>query len=216
MKRSPKSLSAIGLLGSVGFVLAICLVTSPTARAEDDYSRPGFYVGLSALGGFPLFDDPDLLIETKPSWGIGSRVGYRVSKYFAAEIQYEWLPDLEMESTFGQSYAYESHVVTANGRLMLPLEFELQLYLQGGLGFGAFSSRGNVQGEPFINPPVPSRYRLNGTQTTFAMRFGGGFEYYLTNHIVLNAEATAIYTKDQVLTQPIPVTTISGGIQYRF
>ena len=48
------------------------------------------------------------------------------------------------------------------------------------------------------------------------MRFGGGFEYYVTNHIVLGGEATVIYTKDQVLTEPFPITTISGGVQYRF
>jgi opacity protein-like surface antigen len=189
-------------------VLALFCGVAPSAsqaEAAVDYSRPGVYIGVSGLGAIAMFDDPNEALDVKDSWGLGARAGYRVGRYFAAEVQYEWIEGVDVESNLGPTNSLVAHFLTVNARAILPLEGRAQIYLSTGMGMGIYSSRGRVDNLP-----------INGTQTDFTLRFAAGADYYLTDHVVFNAEVGTVYTSDEAFGEPFPLTIVSAGLQYRF
>ena len=191
--------SVLGLLCGVA-------PSASQAQADADYSRAGVYIGVSGLGAFDRFDDPDPALEVNESWGLGARAGYRFGPHLAAEMQYEWIQGVDVESVLGNTDSLVAHFLTANARVLLPLpEGRVQLYLSTGLGMGIYSSRGRVDNLP-----------INGTQTDFIIRFAGGAEYYISDHVVFNAEAGTVYTSDENFGEPFPLVIVSAGLQYRF
>jgi hypothetical protein len=71
------------------------------------------------------------------------------------------------------------------------------------------------------DPPVPERIPLIGVPviqsrdyTDFVFRFGGGFDVYATDHVVVNIGASYLLPLGEV--SGVDLFTVGGGIEYRF
>lgn len=197
--------------GCVGLVMLLAIAPSTALAQEEpeaELSRRGAYVGGSIAGMVPLFDadTPGLNSEQDGSFGWNFRVGYRAMRLLAVEFQYE---EVDGFSTSGalQDGVAKARILTANMRLIAPLpDFPGHPYLLAGLGAGQYWVNNEIGG---ISP-------LRGKQWELAGRFGAGLDYYVTPHIVVNLETTAIVSENKIFIERVPFVSISGGLQYRF
>ena len=203
--------AAWALAVGYGVLLFWLALTPSTALAQDDpddLSRSGVYIGGSIAGMVPLFDADSrgLNSEQDGSFGWNFRVGYRALRFLAAEFQYE---EVDGFSTSGalQDGVANARILTANLRLIAPLpDFDGHPYLLAGVGAGQYWVNNQIDG---ISP-------LRGQQWEVAGRFGAGVDYYVTPHIVVNLETTAIVSENKIFIERVPFVSISGGLQYRF
>jgi outer membrane protein W len=104
------------------------------------------------------------------------------------------------------------HVVTLNLKLVLPT-WRIQPYLLLGIGGAFYQSEGSVLGTNlFAND-----------EWVLAGRVGGGIDFYLTRHLVLNVAATTVLTADEVSSNfsaedvgGLNYVAVQAGLQYRF
>jgi opacity protein-like surface antigen len=197
--------------------LALSLVAS--AAGAGDFDRPGVYLSVSGLYAVPLFEDelqkitPALSIDDTA--GLQARLGFRLLSFLAVEAQYEWIDGFDVDfDGQGTIMSLASHNLTGNLRLHIPI-WRIEPYALAGLG--ATFWKINDENDSFLFPDGDS------DGTGFAGRLGGGVDFYLTEHIVLNAEATAVLTT-KTFEVPNAVQSIdnvfyvaaSAGLTYRF
>jgi len=215
---------------------ALLLLAPALAQADEDlesFSEPGFYVGVSGLYTHNFFDAQidnaleDFLnskvdVSIDDSWGINARIGYRAASWFAIEAQYEFVdefdvkakaPDLPIPIPRQKIFSIKGHTITANTRFIVPL-WRTQPYVLLGAGYSMYESDVTAVAKPLIGS--------GGKERGFAGRAGGGVDFYLTPHLVVNAEATALLTT-QDFSRPdvgsideLWYVTASGGIRYQF
>jgi opacity protein-like surface antigen len=205
---------------SIGvFVLVLVMSFASSASAEKknlfgttDWSRPGWYVGGGFGAGWDFLEDlveenfPEVEIGT--GWSANARAGYRVNSWFATEVLYEGVYDLDLkvdEVKIGAST--DLHSIMANFKFILPT-WRMHPYL--GLGFGAqygkFDSNLNI---------------LDIERWDFVFRPALGLDSYVTENWLINLElAPSIRFADygdipSELTDNVTLT-FSAGIQYRF
>ena len=73
-----------------------------------------------------------------------------------------------------------------------------------------------------VTNPTPPIYRFAGfgsvtlsrDYTDFVFRFGGGFDVYATDHVVVNIGASYLFPLGEV--SGVDLYTVGGGIEYRF
>lgn len=176
--------------------------------------------------------------EADQGKGLNVKVGYRFHPRFAAEVQYEWLDGFEIsiDPLNGNRPVLEPYqnrdvdfVVTANLKFYV-FKGRFQPFLVGGVGAmrGAFRQIDD-------RPPIPKVTRLpsaftanltnqetcaldatcNKQYTEMTARFGGGFDYYVTEHIVANATFDYVYPTGQLHKQ-FDYISLSFGAGYRF
>src|SRR5215475_12584029 len=85
----------------ISLLVLASLTAAGAARAADDdpYAKNGFYFGVGASYGVPLFEPSldnalngaGIDEHVSNSWGTNGRLGYRFHKYLAAEVEHEWL-----------------------------------------------------------------------------------------------------------------------------
>jgi opacity protein-like surface antigen len=217
--------------------LTLLLVAAPAqTRASDDdtsFSDPGFYVGVSGVYTHNFFDAQvddaisDLFAPAKvdasidDSWGINARVGYRAASWFAVEAQYEYIDAFDVKAKVGAPvslpnttfFSIEGHAFTGNARLILPI-WRVQPYLLFGAGYALYESDVKSFAKPLLGN--------GGKESGFAGRAGGGIDFYLTEHIVANAEVTALVTTqdfgspDTGDIDDLYYVSIGGGLRYQF
>lgn len=206
------------------FALALTsLLGGSTAQAED-FGRSGFYVGANAAYAFDLFQTEiynaagfgtgPLPLDYSDSWGFNVRAGYRLLSFLAIEAQYEWMDGIDISlPNVAFLGTYEPDVLTANLKLILPT-WRLQPYLLAGAGLASWS---------FVAAPNIPVGNVSGNG--FAFRGGAGIDIYLTEHLALNAEGTAVLnTADFNLPNTAAATlqsnlyyfSLGGGLTYRF
>lgn len=198
------------------------LVAGGSAQA-DEFGRHGFYVGANATYAFDLFQTEiysaagvgTVPLDYSDSWGFNVRAGYRLLSFLAIEAQYEWLDGIDISApAFGPVGTYDPNVLTGNLKLILPT-WRIQPYVLAGIGLTSWSLD--------VAPGIP----LAGSSGTgFAFRGGAGLDIYLTKHVVLNTEGTAVLnTADFALPSTAGVATLqsnlyyfslSAGLTYRF
>jgi opacity protein-like surface antigen len=210
--------------------LATCLVAGSALAGDGQsstFGHPGFYVGAGGVYASDIFETEieDIVedsfgvpvnVDVDDSWGANGRIGYRLGSWFAAEIQYEWIDPFDVDlSAVGLpigSASLEAQTVTLNGRLIAPI-WRTQPYLLVGVG-GAFynftdNTLGNVLGG-------------SGNKTGFAGRGGGGLDVYLTDSLILNAEAAVLLTTEDFNTpaagdlDDLYYLSVGLGLRYQF
>jgi outer membrane protein W len=203
---------------------SLCAGLAVSAGAED-FSRPGPYVGLGGTFGTNLFEDDvedvvedvtgtsvDLDIDN--SWGLNTVLGYRMASFFATELQYEYIDSFQIavSSPAASELDLTGHVMTLNLKLVLPT-WRIQPYLLLGIGGAFYQSEGSV-----LNTNLFAR-----DEWVLAGRVGGGLDFYLTKHLVLNVAATAVLTADEVSSSfsaedvgGLNYVAVQAGLQYRF
>jgi opacity protein-like surface antigen len=190
------------------------LLLSSGARAEDDYSRNGLYLGIDLAVGTPFsFHEKYDKIMTRvwqappgfsdSSVGAGARVGYRFLTRLAVEAQFEWLAGFNYKIDNNQKLVTgNTYVLTGNAKGYLLDEGRLQPYLLVGAGYMRAKSSFNlgnlnkgrvVSGEPlepvFVAMGIPGSSETRGG---FAARFGVGFEAYATSWLGFNCAVSYV------------------------
>ena len=212
--------------------LAMVLVAG-SAFADNDggesspFVRPGFYIGASGVHASDIFEGEieDIVedsfgvpvkVDVEESWGANGRIGYRLGSWFAAEIQYEWIDPFGVDLSVGgldvRGASLEAQTVTLNGRLIAPI-WRTQPYLLIGVGGAFYDFKDNTAGNILGG---------SGDRTGFAGRTGGGFDVYLANNLVLNAEATVLLTTGDFNTpaaddlDDLYYLSVGVGLRYQF
>jgi opacity protein-like surface antigen len=215
---------------------ALCLAPA-LAQAEPpppDFARPGAYLGVGgsyAFHWFPAeiggdFDDNvtggfGTTVRTDASFGLNARAGWRFNSWLAGELEYEWLEGFEndIKTTDGGKFTLESHVVTANAKLLYPGWGRFQPYALLGAGISIY------QVNDASGFPSPARF-LDDDGVGFAGRIGLGLDTYLTEHWLIHVEGGLVTTTTEIdNSNPAPNSgDLSGlfqipiqvGVQYRF
>jgi outer membrane protein OmpA-like peptidoglycan-associated protein len=168
-------------------------------------------------------------VDRRDTPGGAFRAGYRFNSLFAAELDYQYLHQFEIERKDLFHFAdnvlanpanapiidaanrrvradITVHSIMVNGKLY-PMTGVIQPYLLAGLGALIADSDNKVSGDDSVDP-------------IFAGRIGGGIDFYLTRSVVWNFDVSYTITpKDyDLLERDISLThvPISTGIIYRF
>jgi opacity protein-like surface antigen len=176
----------------VGVLLA-WLTIVPATRAEPEASpfvRSGFYAG---LGGFYIFEDLALdaeklglaaVLSADPAYdnsaGAEIVLGYRAHPKLGLEFVYQFIEGFD--STAGSpATEIDGHAFTLNAHVY-PCGGRLQPY--GSFGLGAVLANSEVLSSGFKKPFEQD--------LGFALRFGAGLDYYLTEHVVFGLEGSYV------------------------
>lgn len=186
------------------FVTAVVasLVALPSRAADPeagalDAARTGPFLGVAGVYALEAFDR-----SFDDSAGINVRVGYRAFPNMAFELTYEWLEGFD--STAGTpERELDTHLITANARLF-GLTGRFQPYALVGLGILVVNTE-------WRQPGAPKPYAV---EAGFTARFGGGLDFYLSEHTVLNLEGTYLAPSGNVKGEPYG--TLGASYQYRF
>ena len=234
------SMAAGGAVLGIGCAVIAALTRGDDADTEG-YDRRGFYLGLSPSYAREDFNSADVvdrfglgirndLVASDPpppappvihtfalddidddSFSINSRVGYRCHRFVSAELQFEWLDTFDGTiSEVGTANQYRAKldplVTTVNAKGYL-LSGRTQPFLLAGVGFM------KIKTESYELPgSTPSSSR--GSRTDYAMRFGGGVDFYATQHIVASLEGSYVLPTGRL--QGLDFYTFGLGMQYRF
>ena len=150
-------------------VFPLLIVLSAAAALAQDYSRPGLYGQLNGVVSFDSFDGVPSGTLDSPI-GVSARLGYRFDPRLALEGQVEYSGDFvdccgaDLTSTF----------ITLNGKFYVMQE-QIQPYLMAGLGGGFVSASASGFG--------------SADDSGFAVKAGGGLDFYVTESFGLNFEA---------------------------
>lgn len=207
----------------VTVLTAFCaLALASAAAAQDDYDRPGPYLGLAGTAAFAakLENDiekdakavfPEASVEVDPSLGLNARAGYRFHPRFAAELRYEWLsgydatitiptnpppdppPDLKVTVDDLGGWA-----LTGDAKVYLPGE-QAQAFVL--VGIGAVNLQSDDLG-------------IDGT--VFATRFGLGLDVYATPNIAFTVDASYVLPVSDIGDVRADYFSLGWGLMYRF
>jgi len=200
-------------------VAALFLTLSPGQALADDFDRSGAYIGISGVYALSLFQD-DInatfgasdAFDLGDSPGVNARLGYRVASWFAVEAEYEWIESMDLSLAGAKIGQFKPNTVTGNLKFIVPT-WRIQPYLLLGAGVALWEIDSSILGQ-------------NQSSTGFAGRAGLGIDSYLSEHWVLNLEATAVLNTNDI--DPTKVSSdiasishiyyfsLSAGITYRF
>jgi opacity protein-like surface antigen len=173
------------------FVSLAALLASP-AWAQDDFGRAGAYAAFLGVGAIETFDEPSGL-DFSDGGGFNMRAGYRFMEYVAAEMQFEYV-----EGFSDQGIDIESWNLMWNVK-GFPLTGRVQPYALFGMGVLYAEASGGGR---------------SIDDEGFAVRVGGGMDFYATENIVLTGEVNFVQPTGDV--DDLSYVTIGGGLQYRF
>ena len=197
----------------------ICMVP-PVSTGEENFQRPGVYLGVSGAFGIGLFQTqveaslpPSANKNLGNSAGVNARIGYRILPWLALETQYEWLDRFTVFPNPSTSVVFTPNTVTGNLRLILPFG-QIQPYALAGVGVGVWSADRQLVNS---NDSVSS--------TGFAYRLGAGVDFYLSENWILGIEGTGVLntqtlgfdeTRVPFELNGLDYFSVAAGIAYRF
>jgi len=156
----------------------------------------------------------------KPGYYVGGQVSYDFYRWFALGVEGGYL-ESELKSSGVDVGKFQGGPVLADVLLKVPMDMNSFVFTPYGIaGFGALFS--NVQSGDVIT----NNGRIE-TNATFLMKFGAGFDIILYDSVVINFEASYIYTKidfnEKLTNQSFGLGSVDlnagfvgGGVKYRF
>ncbi len=194
------------LLPAIGFALE-----------ADDYNRPGWYLGAGGTWAAHWWKAPEdplnsPTIRTHNSFGFNVRGGYRVKRWLAAELEYEWLDGFDNKVDGSTIFKLRTHVITANAKFLCPGLGRFQPYVLLGAGAAIFD----------IDDQTLWAAGLESSSAGFAARATAGLDFYVTKNWLLNVEAGAAIPTNEVENsngddlEELFYIPIQLGFQYRF
>ena len=182
----------------LGFALIAMIGTPTSVQAEDDYDRPGFYLGAGLGLGFEQFEDTGGL-DIDTGIGFDGWAGLRFDPNFAAELQLEYID--RFDTSVG-GVDIDGNVLAFTGNLKTYLMTgRVQPFAVIGIGF----LWAEVEG---LGASV--------SDTGFAARFGGGVDLYTYTWPNVSLGATASYVKTAADFDDLDYVSLVLGFQYRF
>lgn len=244
--RAGRRAGGLRFMAAVLTLLAAAPSSAGSERDPDPFDRPGLYVGFGPSFQYNVFADEiedairdeltsgDVAIgslDLDESFGLNATVGYRLASFFAFELEYEWIDqyDVAASGSFdvppvlnasGTLYRIEGHTLTANTRWILPI-WRIQPYVLLGGGFAVSDvDRGGLY-ESFEPLLLAEGIDIDeGESLTAAGRFGLGFDWSFTRHLVLNTEVgivvTTLEAPDVDDIEDLNYLSFQAGLQYRF
>jgi opacity protein-like surface antigen len=184
-------------LGIVGLWASAAIAEEESAP---DYARDGFYL---AAGALYAGDDIDVSqsAEVKPwlkgdigsSWGFDFRGGYRFHPHFAFDFQFQYMNEFTSSVGGTDIQRIDGEALSVNLKANA-LTGRIQPYFLGGIGF--------------------LRLHGDGVFSEFAGRIAAGVDGYITENVVLYAEAGYLIPNADLF--DFRVIPVSFGVQYRF
>jgi len=168
---------------------------APVVEPEMDCAKLGPYLGLGGVYAVELFDDQGSA-RTDNSGGYHVQAGYRFHQHAAVEARFEHYLDFDLDPGHIEAYS-----ITINGKAYL-LTGRFQPYALAGMGF--VSGNGSAGNNPAAAHPS------NG----FALRFGGGLEACITEHISAGPEFAYLLPTGSA--NDLDMFTVSLGLAYKF
>ncbi len=175
------------------------LLASDGAAVDEDHSGP--YLGIGVGWGFDDFDKiGGANIDT--AFGFDAWGGYKFNKWVATELQLEYLNGFDGTVN---TRDVESEGVTFGANLKIfPLAFvfidRIQPFVMAGPGF------------TWIEVDVGGLGKEDDLD--FSARFGGGIDFYATNHIALQFSSS--YVLNTGANKNRNYISLVAGIQYKF
>jgi hypothetical protein len=232
----------LGITATLAVGLLLMLPGFAVAENESDpdpFDRPGLYIGAGGTYQFNAFsDDIEDVIEDEvedavpgatadfdldESAGFNALLGYRVWSWFAVELQYEWVDEYDINGSIdlplaisGKLYSIEGHTLTANTKWIIPF-WRIQPYLLigGGLAISDVNKGGLADAFVALGADID-----DGTNYEPVGRGGIGVDLYITEHILINAQASAVLTTlgspDIGDVDDLNYMSFAAGLQYRF
>ena len=187
-------LTGIGTICPAGASLALTDDPEET-QAGGGLGQPGAFLSAAVAIGGLLVDGND--VDNGVSSGVDVRGGYRISEWLAVDVGFEWLRHRTslIDATSRSDVTGDTWAVTSDLRVYLARWGNGEFYLSGGLG--AVGDEG-----------------LDGTDGAyFALRYGGGLDVYLTEHVGLNLSLAYLLP-----TAELDLDYVAGraGIFYKF
>ena len=191
------------------FIAMATVCVSNLARAQDDFSRVGCYLGLAGTVAFPisaedaLEDATGLSADVSESLGVHARAGCR-SGWGGAELHFEWLEGFNFKVD-GLKAEIDGWALTLDGKLyplwaledkLPPLARRFQPFATVGFGYLTFDALGVGDWD-------------------FAARFGGGLDIYVTRNIAISVDATYVLPVSNAL-DGLEYVSVGWGVLFRF
>lgn len=225
----------IAVLAGIGATTTMVCGAVALALAEGDdgdseskrkeYARRGWLVGGALAYAVETYESglqsslrddsgSDVNLSLRNSFGFKGRGGYRCHRYVSAELQVEWFDKFEGKiflDGLGQvgTVDVEPIAITVNARAYLPIRNDrIQPFAL--FGAGLVTVRTKVRDPAGLGVVA----RTSDRDTEFAIRAGGGVDFYATPNIVLTFETDylqAFYALDD-----FDYVSIGLGVQYRF
>jgi len=201
-------------------LLLVCLLPG-FAAADDDYARPGGYLGIGGTYAFHWFPgnfDDDVTggtaVKTENGGGLNVRGGYRFNSWAALEAEYEWIAGFENKVAGSKIFDLSYHTVTANGKFVYPGWGRFQPYGLVGVGFTVL----------LLDSRRDQGSSLDDSTVGFAGRVGAGLDVYLTQSWLLNVAIEAQLNTAQIDNSSSAGSDVGSlfyiplqfGVQYRF
>jgi hypothetical protein len=187
-----------------------------SGSGRESFAHKGFYLGAGGTWAFQMFQNKveDLTeqpVELGQTYGANAHMGYRVLSWLSTEVDYEFLNGFQAKVAGQDALLFKGHAVTGDLKFhFIPVGPVQPNFL---IGFGGMKY--SVRDELGLG--------LKGGQWAFAARLGGGIDFYLTRHFLLNVEGSAVLTTNDI-TNPTSRESVTGlyyfstqfGLQYRW
>jgi len=172
-----------------------------------------------------IYAGPGTVAKADDSWSVKGGGGYRCHPRYSVGSRFEYFGgfDTHWTGALGTgSKDVDIFVATTDIKAYL-LTGRYQPYLLLGGGTMHVDTKvTNPTGLLVMNNPMPPPDTIQSfgpviqsrSYTDFVFRFGGGFDIYATEHIVVNVDANYLAPLGQV--SGTGMFTIGGGIEYRF
>ncbi len=191
------------------------LVGAPLhAQEGEHFGRPGWYVGGGFTWAFENFDFDEVNAYTgvdlsaSGSPGFDVRGGYRINEFVAIEADFQYYADFDVDAAGFDVLSADAFSFFGSVK-GYPLSGRVQPY--GLFGIGVL--RAELEDD--------LGFGVSGDDAAFTLRFGGGLDVYVTEHVLLNLDVGYLLVPtDMNFGGPVDVGTdlipLTVGAQYRF
>jgi opacity protein-like surface antigen len=216
------AIAGAAVAAAVGAIVCSSVVMGvPEPDDVSEFDRRGWFVNAAGTFAVEKFESSirdevssragaPVTVDTDDSLGVNGGAGYRCHRYFSTEMELEWIEgfDTDLSQTgvgaIG-SLDPDPKTITTNFKGYLPYG-RFQPYALAGFGIMfATISANDVSGSGLI---TTEEFR------SFAVRLGGGVDFYATEHIVLNIGAEQVIPTGRG--KDLDYISVGWGIQYRF
>ncbi len=173
-----------------------------SSSGKESYSHKGFYLGAGGTFAIQMFNNKveevtNQTVELGQTYGANAHMGYRALSWLSTGIDYEFLNGFQAKIAGRDALLFKGHVVTGD----LKFHFIPKGPVQPNILIGFGSMKYAIKDELGLG--------LSGGQWAFAARLGGGVDFYLTRHFLLNAEGSAVLTTNDI-TNPTSLESVTG------
>ncbi len=171
---------------------------------RERYARTGPFIGGA---GFYAIEDFDTSLSVDNSRGWAAFAGYRVHKHVAVEIRGEVFSDFDIEGNVGDREGFDAsldgYAITANAKFY-PFLWSIQPFVGFGLGAMDVDLKGVDE----------NGQRIDESETEGLVRFAAGFDYFLSENLVLNLEGAYLSPGSDL--DSVEFANLSAGLTFRF